>query len=213
MWNSKEEVIKEFTVEPLIALAEESFLSNCQTLIMISSKMEAEKVLKFSRYILSQYKIFQVAISIAMKLHELKKSNCQVMSVLGERRDGLLFTKKGLERNGCKDKNVIGALAWGVAFHHAGLTLEERECIELGFREKSIVILVATSTLASGTNYTKYSSHLISLGVNLPAERVIIKAQTRGPSALTSLSYRQMVGRAGRTGYATRGEISRISSP
>ncbi|UMM22138.1 hypothetical protein L5515_003507 [Caenorhabditis briggsae] len=171
-----EESVREFSEDPLITLAKKSFLENQQTLIMISSKLEAEKT----------------ALNIANHFHELKLLDDSMMERLRERADGLLFIKNGLERHGCKDRNVMAALAWGVAFHHAGLTMEERECIEMGFREKSIIILVATSTLASG--------------VNLPAERVIIKAQTRGPSALTSLSYRQMVGRAGRTGHATRGE-------
>lgn len=169
-------VLRQFSTDPLLVLAEESFRKNSQTLIMISSKLDAEKT----------------AMSIAMRFNELKSSDFSMMDRLKNRADGLLFIRNGLERHGCKDRNVMGALAWGVAYHHAGLTMEERECIEMGFRDKSIIILVATSTLASG--------------VNLPAEKVIIKAQTRGPSSLTSLNYRQMVGRAGRTGHATRGE-------
>ncbi|CAO4369076.1 unnamed protein product [Caenorhabditis nigoni] len=154
-----EECVRQFSEDPLITLATESFLGNQQTLIMISSKLEAEKT----------------ALNIANHFHELKLLDDSMMKRLRERADGLLFIKNGLERHGCKDRHVMAALAWGVAFHHAGLTTEERECIEMGFREKNIIILVATSTLASG--------------VNLPAERVIIKAQTRGPSALTSLIF------------------------
>ncbi|CCD73325.2 DNA polymerase theta [Caenorhabditis elegans] len=169
-------VLREFSEDPLILLTEESFRRNSQTLVMISSKLDAEKT----------------ALNIASRFHEINKTDSSLLEILKERANGLLFIKHGLERNGCKDRNVMSTLAWGVAYHHAGLTMEERECIELGFREKNIVILVATSTLASG--------------VNLPAERVLIKAQPRGPSALTSLNYRQMVGRAGRTGHATRGE-------
>lgn len=50
----------------------------------------------------------------------------------------------------------------GYAFHHAGLTYEDREHIENIYRDGLIKILLSTNTLA--------------VGVNLPAHTVIIKS-------------------------------------
>ena len=53
-------------------------------------------------------------------------------------------------------------LPQGVAFHNAGLNLQDRSIVEKLFLENRIKVLCTTSTLA--------------LGINLPARLVVIKS-------------------------------------
>ncbi|SDC67244.1 DEAD/DEAH box helicase [Natrinema hispanicum] len=80
----------------------------------------------------------------------------------------------------------------GVAFHHAGLSKNDRDLVEEWFKTGHVELLFSTSTLA--------------WGVNLPARCVVIRDTKlhdplEGEIDMSPLDVLQMLGRAGRPGY------------
>jgi POLQ-like helicase len=133
-----------------------------------------------------------VAILLANNLPlELKNYKCT-------QKKSLIESMKA-DSNGQMCKILAQTLPFGVAYHHSGLTRDERKRIEDAYRNGLIQIICCTSTLAAG--------------VNLPAKRVIIRSPHVGKSFLTLTKYKQMVGRAGRAGKCDAGDSIVICSP
>nr|XP_044250030.1 DNA polymerase theta [Drosophila takahashii] len=157
----------------------ETLLEGCSVIVFCPSKDWCENL----------------AVQLATAMHGLIKSG----SELG-RRLRVNLNPKAIEevKQQLRDiptglDAVMGkAVTYACAFHHAGLTTEERDIVEASFKAGSLKVLVATSTLSSG--------------VNLPARRVLIRSPLFGGKQMSSLTYRQMIGRAGRTGKDTLGE-------
>ena len=97
-----------------------------------------------------------------------------------------------------KNSELSNLLPYGFAIHHAGMNRVDRNLVEDLFADRHIQVLVSTATLA--------------WGVNLPAHTVIIKGtQVYDASKgrwveLGALDIMQMLGRAGRPQYDTKGE-------
>ncbi|KAL6006246.1 hypothetical protein ACLOJK_040292 [Asimina triloba] len=126
---------------------------------------------------------------VAKFLKEFSRSNHEGVCDFGDSSTAIEALRKcpaGL------DPVLEETLPSGVAFHHAGLTVEEREIVEICYRRGLVRVLTATSTLAAG--------------VNLPARRVIFRQPRIGRDFIDGTRYKQMAGRAGRTGIDSKGE-------
>jgi pre-mRNA-splicing helicase BRR2 len=103
-----------------------------------------------------------------------------------------------------KNLELKDLFPYSFAIHHAGMNRADRTLVEDLFAERHIQVLVSTATLA--------------WGVNLPAHTVIIKGtQVYNPekgrwTELGALDVMQMLGRAGRPQYDTRGQGILITS-
>ncbi|XP_032336025.1 DNA polymerase theta isoform X2 [Camelus ferus] len=166
----------------VVSLCYETILDNHSVLLFCPSKKWCEKL---------AHVIAREFYNLRHQAEGLVRSS-ELPPMILERK-GLLEVMDQLKRVPSGLDSVLQkTVPWGVAFHHAGLTFEERDIIEGAFRQGQIRVLAATSTLSSG--------------VNLPARRVIIRTPIFSGQPLDILTYKQMVGRAGRKGVDTVGE-------
>jgi helicase len=99
-------------------------------------------------------------------------------------------------RQSAMGEKLVQCIRGGTAFHHAGLTHNQRRVVENAFKEGILTCLSATPTLAAG--------------VNLPARRVLVRDIKRWDDGMSRplpvMEVRQMLGRAGRPKYDDFGE-------
>jgi len=168
--------IKEKTSDPTINIVLDTLEKKKQAIIFANTKNSAEKT----------------AEEIARKM----KDTSPAYAVLAER------ALRALSRPTKQCERLAACLKKGIAFHHAGLTMKQKDLIEENFKNRTIKVIAATPTLA--------------VGVDLPAYRVIIKDPRRygmrGLQFIPVLEYMQMSGRAGRPKFDDAGEAILISS-
>ncbi|XP_028802319.1 helicase and polymerase-containing protein TEBICHI isoform X3 [Neltuma alba] len=157
----------------VVELCNEVVQEGHSVLIFCSSRKGCESTAKHVAKFLNKFTV------------DIHKSDCEFADITSAI-DSLRKCPGGL------DPILEETVPSGVAFHHAGLTVEEREIIETCYRRGLLRVLTATSTLAAG--------------VNLPARRVIFRQPRIGRDFIDGTRYKQMAGRAGRTGIDTKGE-------
>lgn len=164
---------KEFqdpVLNAVIALANETARSGYGVLIFCSSRQGCESDARIISRVLPQ-------------ANELD-------SYTFERRLNLIGDLRSLSTE--LDPNLAETIPAGVAFHHAGMTTEERDLISTAYDSGVLRVIVATCSLAAG--------------INLPARRVILHNARMGRDLIGPSMLRQMRGRAGRKGKDEIGE-------
>lgn len=142
-----------------------------------------------------------LAQSVAQSFYKLGCEGTKAGSVLRSQLKSEAISEVLEQMKNCPvglDQVLKKTISFGVAYHHAGLTFDERDIVEGGFKSGAIRVLVATSTLSSG--------------VNLPARKVIIRSPVFQRQPINILTYKQMIGRAGRMGKDLKGESIIICS-
>lgn len=127
-------------------------------------------------------------------------SNVSKILTADERKELNLLSKRaaGAAADATKIcRKLADVITQGVAFHHAGLKPHQRDLIETHFKNNLIKVICSTPTLAAG--------------VNLPAQRAVIRDCKRFESGSGSVyiptsEYKQCAGRAGRPQYDSFGE-------
>lgn len=182
--NSRKRVLKieNRSESQTVNLAIDTILRKKQALVFVSSKSSAEKQAndicrECRKEFFSQDELEYFAGLSEKVLHALSSPTAQC-------------------------KKLSECLRSGIAFHHSGLTSEQRMLIEDAFRENKLKIICCTPTLAAG--------------LDLPAFRAILNSLKRfsnyGMSYIPVMEYKQMAGRAGRPGMEEYGEAIIIAS-
>ncbi|KAK4226124.1 DNA polymerase theta [Podospora fimiseda] len=167
---SSHKELKDAVLNAVVALANETARAGFGVLVFSSSRAATE--------------------SDAVIISRVLPSFLEAPPAIQEKRLDLLNDLRSLATG--LDPNLEKTIPSGVAFHHAGLTTEERELVANAYDAGVLKVCVATCSLAAG--------------INLPASRVILHGARMGRDLVGPAMLRQMRGRAGRKGKDEVGE-------
>ena len=160
------------------SICRDALLKDRAVLVFCGTRLECSECANEAKIRIDQDQLLKEAVSL------------KVSSAVVEARDEAVAR---LARSMSGTNTLLcSVLSWSVAFHHAGLTDEERKQVENVYRRGGVRLLFATSTLA--------------IGVNLPASVVIQMGFKAGLTMIDCATYMQMAGRAGRAGQDSAGE-------
>ncbi|KAI1426928.1 P-loop containing nucleoside triphosphate hydrolase protein [Xylaria sp. FL1777] len=167
---SQHKELQDPVLNAVVALANETVRSGYGVLVFCSSRQGCESDARLISRVLPQAN--------------------EVESTILEKRSDLLGDLRSLSVD--LDPTLAETIPSGVAFHHAGMTTEERDLISTAYDSSVLKVVVATCSLAAG--------------INLPARRVILHNARMGRDLIGPSMLRQMRGRAGRKGKDEIGE-------
>ena len=136
----------------VVALAVETAVAGHGALVFCSSRMGSE--------------VMALLISDALPTDQVEKATL-------DRRGDLVASLCALP--GGFESSFSKTIPRGVAFHHAGLTIEERELVAGAYDDGVLKVMVATCCLAAG--------------INLPARRVILNGARQAENWLAQLCF------------------------
>ncbi len=169
-------LIDKVSGDSVVDLCLDTFKLDKQCLVFVSTKRGAEAC---AERVASKFNFSENAFLLGSKVEKVLSSPTRQCRRLGK------------------------VLSKGVAFHHSGLSSEQRRLVEDGFRKGIIRVICSTTTLGAG--------------LDLPAFRSVIRDLKRfspgwGSVPIPVLEYEQMAGRAGRPKFDSVGEAVCVAS-
>ncbi|KAI3329186.1 P-loop containing nucleoside triphosphate hydrolase protein [Xylariaceae sp. AK1471] len=168
--TSQHKELHDPVLNAVVALANETARSGYGVLVFCSSRQGCESDARLISRVLPQADELDVAVL--------------------EKRSDVIEDLRSLSTD--LDPVLAETVPAGVAFHHAGMTTEERDLVSTAYDSGVLKVVVATCSLAAG--------------INLPARRVVLHNARMGRDLVGPSMLRQMRGRAGRKGKDEIGE-------